>query len=189
MAEFQLTARPPLGVEPIVGDGVEAGEVLGLSIVSIAAPIGGEAELGVSVNSVFGIGLPAVGEAIRSENDGTWLLGLQPGQWFAVFECPEPRPLDVMRAKVADAAYLTDQSDSFAIVRIKGARSREALERICPIDLHPDEFSVGTVTRTLMEHLGVIILREDEDAFMLMSARSSARSFWHAVETSIRNVA
>ena len=85
MAEFQLTARPALGVEPIVDEGVEAGEVLGLSIVSIAAPLGGEAELGVSVNSALGIELPAVGEGIRSENDGTWLLGLQPGQWFAVF--------------------------------------------------------------------------------------------------------
>ena len=93
-----------------------------------------------------------------------------------------------MGAKIADTAYLTDQSDSFAIVRIKGARSRDALERICPIDLHLDEFSVGTVTRTLMEHLGVIILREDEDAFMLMSARSSARTFWHAVQTSIQNI-
>jgi sarcosine oxidase subunit gamma len=63
------------------------------------------------------------------------------------------------------------------------------LERICPIDLHPQAFAVGAVARTLMDHLNVIILREGGDTFLLMSARSSARSFWHAVETSIRNIA
>ena len=156
MAEFQLAAQAALGVDPIVADGVEAGEVPGLSIVSIAAPRGGEAELGVSVNAALGIELPAVGKGIRSENDGTWLLGLQPGQWFAVFECLEPRPLDVMRAKVTDTAYLTDQSDSFAIVRIAGPRSRDALgeQSRWILDRHLDRLaSIDVSIREAERHL------------------------------------
>jgi methylglutamate dehydrogenase subunit D len=40
-----------------------------------------------------------------------------------------------------------------------------------------------------MEHLGTILLREADDRFLLMSASSSARSFLHGLETSLRNVA
>ena len=39
-----------------------------------------------------------------------------------------------------------------------------------------------------MEHLSVIILRDGADSFLLMSPRSSARSFLHAVELSVVNV-
>jgi sarcosine oxidase subunit gamma len=39
-----------------------------------------------------------------------------------------------------------------------------------------------------MEHLGTIVLRDGTDSFLLLSAHSSAESFLHAVETSIRNV-
>ena len=39
-----------------------------------------------------------------------------------------------------------------------------------------------------MEHLGTIIIRTEQDTFLLLSASSSAGSFLHAVETSIRNV-
>ncbi len=189
MAEYQLNARPPLGVDPIVTEGVEASEVPHLSIVSIAAPLGGETRLGDAVTSVYGVDLPAIGQSVRSGKHDTLFLGLQPGQWFVVFECPEPQPLETVRARLAEAAYLTDQSDSWAIVKVSGPRSRETLNRICPVDLDPGAFATGAVARTLMEHLGVIIVREDQDTFMLMSARSSAHAFWHAVETSIRNIA
>jgi sarcosine oxidase subunit gamma len=40
-----------------------------------------------------------------------------------------------------------------------------------------------------MEHLGVLILRSGDDEYLLLSASSSARSFLHAVETSLRNIA
>ena len=84
---------------------------------------------------------------------------------------------------------MTLQSDNWVGVRISGTRSRDALERICPLDLHPDVFGIDQVARTVMEHLGVIILREDKDSFLMLSASSSAKSFLHAIETSIHNVA
>jgi sarcosine oxidase subunit gamma len=74
------------------------------------------------------------------------------------------------------------------MLRVSGPKSRIALERICPLDLHPSTFPQGRVARTLMEHLGVIILHEGPDTYLLLSARSSAGSFLHAVETSVRNV-
>ena len=91
----------------------------------------------------------------------------------------------VVIEKLGTAGYYTDQSDSWVMLQIAGPGSRAALERICMLDLHSDAFPVDTVARTTMEHLGVMVLRDGEDSFLLMSARSSARSFLHAVETSI----
>ena len=63
------------------------------------------------------------------------------------------------------------------------------LERLCPLDLHESAFPVGAAQRTVMEHMGAVILREGTDEFLLLSASSSAASFLHAVKTSIRYAA
>jgi len=39
-----------------------------------------------------------------------------------------------------------------------------------------------------MEHMGAIVLRDGPDSFLLLSASSTARSYLHAVEISLRNV-
>ncbi|MYA88775.1 MAG: sarcosine oxidase subunit gamma, partial [Boseongicola sp. SB0662_bin_57] len=41
---------------------------------------------------------------------------------------------------------------------------------------------------TVMEHMGAMAIRTGDDAFLLLSAGSSAESFLHAVETSYRYV-
>lgn len=84
-------------------------------------------------------------------------------------------------------AVTTDQSDSWAALRLRGPLARAALERICMIDLHPAAFGQDRVARTLMEHLNVIIICTNIDDYLLLSARSSAVSFLHAVETSLTN--
>ena len=95
----------------------------------------------------------------------------------------------VVAARLNGAAYTTDQTDVWVALGLSGAARGAALERICPIDLHPDAFAVDDAARTVMEHLGVLILRTDADEYLLLSASSSARSFLHAVETSLRNIA
>lgn len=169
-------------------DGVTLKEVADFGLVSIAAPIGGEKKLIQAVKKSYGCDLPAVGSSDVSKNSELRMLGLQPGQWFAFFPHAGDDALSSVSEKLGMGGYYTDQSDSWAVLEISGERAREALERICPLDLHPTAFPKGAVSRTVMEHLGVINLRTGEDTFTLMSARSSAQSFLHAVETSIRNV-
>ena len=116
------------------------------------------------------------------------LLGLQQDQVFALFNHGGNRPVAEIEKAVGGAGYYTDQSDSWAILRLTGAAAIPALERICTLDLDTAAFPIGAGARTGMEHLNVILLREEADGFILMSARSSAASFLHAVETSVRNV-
>jgi methylglutamate dehydrogenase subunit D len=183
--EFTLAAHSPLGGYNKDFAAVTLTELTDLAVVSIATPMGGRDALANLVESAFGLALPGVGSSSHAGEGNTRLLGLQRDQMFLLFQHGGDDALPVVADKLGEVGYYTDQSDTWAILRMAGPGRRTALERICMLDLSPDAFAVGAVARTTMEHLGVIILRDDADSFLLMSARSSARSFLHAIETSI----
>lgn len=131
---------------------------------------------------------PDVGNTSTSADGKTRLLGLQQDQVFAILDCDNDLSKVANAPSAGEAVYITDQSDSWAGLVLNGSESVSALERICPIDLHPTAFPVGHVTRTSMEHLAVIISRIADDTYLLLSPASSARSFLHAVDTSFRNI-
>jgi sarcosine oxidase subunit gamma len=186
--EFTLTARPPLdGYSQQFGD-LDITELTDMALVSIATPLGGEDALAAAMQQAFEVTLPAVGQSTVSGTGSTRFLGLQPGQVFAMFASESDRPAAIIADKLGEAGYYTDQSDSWVVLQLSGPQARETLERICPIDLQTGAFAEGAVTRTVMEHLGTIILRTGTDTFVLLSARSSAKSFQHAVLTSINNI-
>lgn len=183
-----MIATSPLDSYAKDFDGVTMAEVTNRAIVSIATPAGGEKRLSRAIKTAFKAAVPNVGESQNGSFSKGRLLGMQPGQILFVFEHDGADAVQAVAGKLEDAAYLSDQSDSFVMLTICGDKARMALERICLIDLHPVAFAIGAVARTSMEHLSVIILREAEDTFLLMSPRSSAQSFLHALETSIYNV-
>jgi len=142
-----------------------------------------------SIKQNLGVPWPETGSSTASTDNVYRLLGLQSDQVFVLMNASNK--LDGQTANLPDldsTAYVTDQSDSWAGLYIDGQSAVLALERICPIDLHTTAFGIGQVTRTSMEHLAVIILRENEHRFLLLSPTSSAWSFLHAVETSLHNV-
>lgn len=188
MSEYTLTARPALGGYQRNFDGVSLEELTDIAIVSIATPRGDEAAIAKAVKDAYGTDIPKPGEATLSNDGSTRLLGMGIDQMFCVFNHAGPDAAEVVGANLKGAGYVTLQSDTWACLRISGPGSRDALERICPIDLDPLIFHEGCVARTAMEHMGAIIYPEDADTFVLISASSSAASFLHAVETSIHNV-
>ncbi len=186
MAEFDLIAESPLNGLQRAFEGVTVEEVSGRAIVSVA--FSDRAGLEQAVRTSLDLTLPFVGNTARVETRDLLILSLQSDQIFVLFPQTGHRP-DLEIAEIAgDQGLVTDQSDGWALLRVSGPGSRTALERICMLDLHPDIFTVGAVARTVMEHLGVIIHRDGEQSFLLMSARSSAESFAHAVVTSVENV-
>ena len=184
-----LTARAPLGGYAETFGAIALAEETGLALVSAAVPQGGDAAFATALADGFAASRPAIGDTAAGGRYGARILGMQPDQMFILFEPPDrDRPAETVAGALGAAAYVTDQSDSWAMLRIAGAGVRSALERICPLDLDDAAFPEGRVARTAMEHLSVIILRDGADSFLLMSARSSARSFLHAVELSVENV-
>ncbi len=188
MSDFTFTAQPALG--GYHGDfvGISLEEVCDLAIVSIATPRGGADALASALKDAFGVTPPKAGKACQSKDGSTQFLGTSGDQMFAVFDDPNPGASEVMADKLNNTGYCTLQSDNWVALKISGVRCREALVRISPIDLSAANFPVGSVARTAMEHMGVIIYPEGDNTFVLLSASSSAASFLDALETSIHNV-
>lgn len=188
MAEFVLDAVLPLDEHARQYDGVAIEVVGGCSIVSIAMPKGGLNSLKKSFLTKFNIDLPGPGQFTLSSSGNGKLIAMQQNQLFYMWENSGDGALETISDKLGDQGYYSDQSDSWVIVSVSGVRSQKVLERICPIDLFRDNFPIGRFARTRMEHLGVLIMCVGDSHYWLMSARSSAGSFLHAIDTSISNV-
>ena len=188
MPDLMLKARSPLHRLELTFDDVVIKEITGRDIVSIATPLEGQEGLSTAVTSAYQTKLPTVGQWTGSHIDDAHFLGMGPEQYFVVFESSGSQALDRIKSKLGATGYFTDQSDSWVMIRIGGRKSRIALERICPIDLHPNFFPKGCVTRTLMEHLSTIVLSEGNDHFLLLSAASSAAAFIQVLQRSVENI-
>jgi len=186
--EFSLVSTPPLsGTDLTFGDS-RVTSPADLAIVSFALPLGGESAAKTAIKSAYGVAVPDVGKSVVAKDEQARLVRLSVDQGFVIFTHDTPDAERVVAAAIKGKAYTTDQTDVWCALEISGPSCRRALERICPIDLHPDAFAVGDAARTTMEHLGTLIIRTDEHTFLLLSASSSAGSFLHAVETSFQNV-
>lgn len=188
MADYTLTAEPPLaGYDQSFG-AMRLMAPKDLALVSIALPLGKEKAATKAIEVGYSCAFPDVGKAQLTKDKRTAVMRLATDQAFVLFTRSEPDAADYVTEKIMNKAYVTDQTDVWSGLEISGPNCRTALERICPIDLHPNSFAVNDVARTAMEHLGVIILRKDQETYLLLSASSSAGSFLHAVETSLNNV-
>ena len=188
MADLKLVATPVLGRYSQRFGETSLQEVCDLAVVSIAVPLDGEARLGEAMRAAYGTEKPDVGMSTVSADSETRFLSLARDQFFALWSYDGADAAEVVAGKLGHAGYYTLQSDNWACLRLSGPDAIPALERLCMLDLHPSAFPIGKAARTSMEHLGVIIVKEKADMVLLMSAWSSAESFLHAIETSLRNV-
>jgi heterotetrameric sarcosine oxidase gamma subunit len=184
---YKLTAEPALAAYSQSFRGVDLNEVTQRAMVSMAIPNEGRRALELQLTEAYGLVLPEMGEWVSNDTNHTQFLRLQNDLCFLLFDYSGDRAVEHFAKKMSHA-YLSDQSDSWVMLRLSGEKSRQALARICPIDLHPAYFPPGSVTRTVMEHIGVLIVCDAENVYTLMALRSYARSFLHALEVSINNV-
>ncbi len=188
MSEYSLTAVPALGGHDQDHGGTRLRELTDLTILSIALPLGREATAEAAIATALAVDIPAIGRTTTNTDSRLRLARLGRDQLFVFGHDPAPDAAARIAARLDGAGYVTDQSDVWTGLEMTGPDTRAALARICPLDLHPDVFPVGQIARTAMEHLGVLITCLGADAFLLCSASSSADSFLHALQTSIRNL-
>lgn len=184
---FKLEAASALGGYQREFVAVTIREVSDKALVSIAEPLNGAGPLNKKLKSAYGTVKPNVGKSTTSKDGKLQFLGLQSDMTLALFDHPGGLADKAIKAVLGDVGYYTDQSDAWVMIEISGIGSIAALERICPLNLAQDAFMKGDVARTVMEHLGVIIMRQSMDQFFLASAVSSADSLLHALVLSVEN--
>ena len=76
-------------------------------------------------------------------------------------------------------AALTDQSDAWAVVQLKGDMAEAVLARLVPVDLRQSHVKRGHALRTQLNHMNVHITRLGNTSFRLMCFRSMAKTMVH----------
>ena len=206
-----LTAQSPLGGYEMITGGTRLIEVTGLSMVSVAPLAGSQKAFQKEMAKLFKTGkTSATGKHGKTGKNGSpkpnatmaldrsgkprcILMPSARNQWFFCFDDDGTNPIDAAKAllgtSLSKQMAMTDQSDSWVILALSGVHSRQTLARICPIDCSASAMPIGTTARSSMEHLGAIITRRPDEGdhqpcFWLLSARSSAASFLHAITRS-----
>jgi methylglutamate dehydrogenase subunit D len=111
--------------------------------------------------------------------------GIAPGQWFAIERDPARPTLSALRAGLIGLAAVVDQSDGRIVVELTGERVRNALAKGIPVDLDAGVCKPGDVAQTMASHIGVqVSLMTEQPAFEVVTAASTAASFWTWLVTS-----
>ena len=187
VTDLTLTAAATLGGYARDFDGTSLTEVTPLAIVAAALPLGGENAANAAIKAAYGT-RPTATKSSLSKNGKTRLIQVAADQVFVVFASDTNQAEPMVNQALNGTCYTTDQTDVWVALEINGGHARAALARICQIDLHPDTFPLHAAARSTMEHMGAMVIRTGKDQFLLMSASSSAKTFLHALETSLKNV-
>lgn len=185
MSDLRLAARTPLGfAEPhaaTVGP-VEIREMVDVALASVAVRAGREADFRQAADA-SGVPLPGPGRAERGAVWSAFWTG--PDVWMV--EAPLATHEDVaplLRRAFGPAASVTEQTDGWARFAVECPEPPRLFERLCALDMA--RAAPGDAHRTVVEHLGCFVLVRAPTRFELLTPRSSAGSFLHALETAAR---
>lgn len=124
------------------------------------------------------VGKPIADAAKRAEGAALSVTGTAPGQWLVV-ERDSRNEVESVRAELSELAAITDQGDGRLIVEVSGAHARAALAKGIAVDLDANVFETGDAAQTSAAHIGLqIALIDETPTFEIISARSTAESFW-----------
>lgn len=144
---------------------------------SIMPPAGKSAALSKALKSAYKLDLPAPGQV--NENGKLRILWFGRNQYLLVGN----KSAD----KIAGHAAITDQSDAWAVMNLKGDVAASALARICPLDTRPNHFKVGNTARTEVAHLPSVVTCL-QDGFEIMVMQSLSKSAVHHLEKAMKSI-
>lgn len=150
-----------------------------VALASVAARKGRMSDLAAAALKA---GLPLAGPASHQPGTPWSAFWVAPEMWFV--EAPHATHelvADLLKSALGDAASITEQTDAWVAFDLAAADLAPLLERLCNVDF--PAVSAGYATRTVMEHLGVYLIKYGPGAARVYGPRSSAESLLHALET------
>ena len=176
-----------LAFSSAAGSGVLVADRDGLGLATVLVHKSRITALTERVRARFGIDLPRGPR--RNASGDVAFAGTGPEAWLAMSEEGNDSFAIALKEAVGDVASVADQSSGYAILRLMGPKTREALSKMLPLDLHPRAFAPGDVASTIASHIGATLWRLEDGAdgspvFEIAVFRSLAGSFWHCLVSS-----
>ena len=172
-----IEISPCDGLLPKIAGGMALSELPFARIRSVAPLRGKTRALGAALKAI-GLGWPGPGQSQFAKDAAILWSGMD--QAFLIGADTAP---------LHGLAALTDQSDGWARMRLKGPGAGAALARLVPLDLRPGVFAEGQVARSGLNHMMLHLTRSGPDSFELMVFRSMAGSAVHELHQAMEAVA
>lgn len=180
MANLQpLTALGRRAATTVTHGPLTISERTDVALASVAARKGRANDLAKAAQTA---GIPLPGPATHQPGTPYSAFWVAPDMWFV--EAPYATHeliADLLKSALGDAASITEQTDAWVAFDLAAPDLTPLLERLCNVDYAAR--ATGYATRTVMEHLGVYLIKHGPGAARLYGPRSSAESLLHALET------
>jgi heterotetrameric sarcosine oxidase gamma subunit len=181
VSDLMLTPRSALDRVLVPGhygaEGDAPSERTDQALATVMARKGQSAELSARVKALFAVELPMTPKCAATGQ--VQFIWAGPGRWLAAAPNQSPSTFEGdLRQAFSGLASVTGQSDGRSIIRISGAKAREALAKGVPLDLDPRVFGPGDTAMTLVAHINVHLWQSDAaPTYDFAVFRSFAASF------------
>lgn len=193
MSEYRLEPRLAVGTTApasLTIASITLTEQPGWALASLAARKDQGAALAQTLASL----LPTLPGPVNSISTPTCeALWTGPDQWMLLSPLKSDMDLDMdlerqVKQLAGEMASVTDQTDAWVVFEISGEGISALMERLVNIDLKTKP--TGFTTRTIIEHIGVILhCRKAGERFRLLAPRSLAKNLAHVLETAAKSLA
>jgi sarcosine oxidase, subunit gamma len=147
-------------------------------------------DFGSIVESVLGGFVPTTPNTVVTSRDFT-IFWLGPDEWL--IHTPEDGQGDLiarLRAALGDIhSAVTDVSDYFVVIEMRGRHCRDVLARGCSLDLHPRSFGAGGCAQTHFSHANVLLHQINDTDFDIQVRWTYAQYLWGYLSEAASNVA
>lgn len=185
MASLQpLTALDRREATTVTHGPLTISERTDVALASVAARKGRGNDLSAAAQKA---GVPLPSPASYQPGTPYAAFWVAPEMWFV--EAPyatHELVADMLKSSLGDAASITEQTDAWVAYDLAAPDLTPLLERLCNVDYSTRP--TGHATRTVMEHLGVYLIKHGPGAARLYGPRSSAESLLHALETAAHSL-
>ena len=182
-----LKPLTPLGADTpqsVTIGSVTIAETTETALASLATRRGRQADV-AAASASLGLTLPGPGQATISPLWSAFWLGSEQWMLMAPQETHEDNAAH-LETIFTGAASITEQTDGWVRFEVEGAAVQAVFQRLCALDT--GAMAIPGATRTVIEHLGVQILRLAGESYVVLGPRSSAASLHHALTTAARSV-
>jgi heterotetrameric sarcosine oxidase alpha subunit/heterotetrameric sarcosine oxidase gamma subunit len=154
-----------------------------LGIARLSARKGARPGLVQRFRADFGLDLPS---GPRRTTSPHWAaIGLAPDSWLLTCEGSPYSLAPSLESSLGPAASITDQTDAYVVLTLTGAKLREILAKLIPIDLHPRSFQPGDAAQTLAAHISIILWRLEDLGGVAVFELAVPRSYFASLRESL----